>query len=252
MITLFEDREALAQAAAALFTEQAQTAVAACGRFTVLLAGGETPRLTYQLLAQEPHRSQVPWADIHFFWGDERCVPSDDPRSNALLAHTALLDHVPVRAENIHPISCDKSPQHAADAYGVELAEFFDGKSPRFDLVFLGLGDDGHTASLLPGSASLDEQLLWTAIAKRPEEDFSRVTLTATIINQAAMIVFLVAGSGKAQVLRNILCGSGHFYPAQLIQPLSGDLRWYVDSQAGSLLGELSGSLTKMETPGSN
>lgn len=239
MLEIFEDRKTLAHAAAALFAEQAQKAVAARGRFTVLLAGGETPHLTYQTLAQEPYRSSVPWGDIHFFWGDERCVPPDDPRSNALLAHTALLSHVPVRTKQIHPIHCNGSVQHAADAYGIELVDFFNGQPPCFDLAFLGLGDDGHIASLLPGSTSLQEKLRWTAVAKRPEENFSRVTLTAPIINQARLVVFLVTGSGKAQVLQTILKSSTQapIYPAQLINPQSGDLRWYVDRDAGSLLG---------------
>jgi len=238
MLKIFEDRNALAHAAAKLFAEQAKNAIAVSGRFTVLLAGGETPRLSYETLAQEPYRSSVPWGDIHFFWGDERCVPPDDPRSNALLAQVALLSHVSVRKKQIHPILSDGSPRHAADAYGLELVEFFNGQPPSFDLVLLGLGDDGHTASLLPDSASLQEKLRWTAVAKRPEENFSRVTLTAPIINQARLVVFLVSGNGKAQVLQTILNGSANepTYPAQLIQPESGDLRWYVDRDAASLL----------------
>jgi len=238
VLKIFENRKALAHAAATLFAEQAQKAIAARGRFTVLLAGGETPRLMYETLAQEPYRSSVPWGDIHFFWGDERCVSPDDPRSNALLAQVALLSHIPVRKKQIHPILSNGSPRHAADAYAIELVDFFNGKPPSFDLVFLGLGDDGHTASLLPGSTSLQEKLRWTAVAKRPEESFSRVTLTVPIINQARLVVFLVTGSGKARVLQTILSGSidAPIYPAQLIQPQSRDLRWYVDRDAASLL----------------
>ncbi len=238
MLRNFDDRVSLAHAAAELFAKQAQLAVSARGRFSVLLAGGDTPRLTYEQLSREPYRSNLPWSEMHFFWGDERCVPPDDPRSNALMAYKALLDNVPVRPEHIHPVRCDRSPQHAADVYGVELAEFFNGEAPRFDLAFLGLGDDGHTASLLPGSKALEESLHWTAVAKRAEENFSRVTMTTPIINQARLVVFLVASIGKAQVLRTILDSSADkpIYPAQLIKLRSGELWWYVDSAAGSLV----------------
>ncbi len=237
MLQIFDDRDALAQAAAALFADLAHKAVVDHDRFTVLLAGGETPRQTYQALAQEPYRSAVPWDRVHVFWGDERCVPPNDPRSNALMARQALLDLVPVRPEHIHPIRSGGSPQRAADAYGIELAEYFGWEAPCFDLVLLGLGDDGHTLSLLPGSNALDERLRWTAVAKRLEEDFSRVTLTAPIVNQAATILFLVAGGGKAKVLQHVLDDAEPPYPAQLIRPDSGDVRWFVDQGAASLMG---------------
>ena len=238
MIDVFENADALARAAAELFVVQALRAVSANGRFSVLLAGGETPRRTYHYLAQEPFRSQVPWAKSHFFWGDERCVPGDDSRNNALLARTALLDRVPVKPEHIHPIASTLLPQQAADAYQQELSAFFAGTVPRFDLVLLGLGDDGHTASLLPGSVALSERERWTAIARRPEEPFSRVTLTAPILNQAALVLFLVSGGGKAAVVREILQGGAEDppYPARLIQPLSGNVRWFVDQAAAELL----------------
>ena len=231
---IFQNREALAHAAASLFVERASKAIATRGRFAVLLAGGETPRLTYQLLSEEPYRSQVSWGDTHFFWGDERCVSPRDPRSNALLTQVALLNHVPVPRKQIHPIHCNGSAQQAADAYAIELADFFKGADPRFDLVFLGLGDDGHTASLLPGSGAIAETSRWTAVAKRQEENFSRVTLTAPIINQAETVVFLVSGGSKAAMLKNLLQGHDAAvpYPAQLIKPLSGDLRWFVDRDA--------------------
>ena len=238
MLKTFDHEDTLASGAAALFVELAQTAVAARGRFAVALSGGETPRRTYQLLAQEPYRSQVPWDGVHLFWSDERCVPRTDPRSNALMTQVALLSHVPLPRQNIHPIHCNGSAQQAADAYATELAGFFKGSAPRFDLVLLGLGDDGHTASLLPESSALQETVRWTAVAKRPEESFSRVTLTAPILNQAAVTLFLVSGEGKAVMLKNIMQGhdAPRPYPAQLIRPLSGDVRWFVDQRAASRL----------------
>lgn len=238
MIKVFADQESLARAAAELFAAQVRQAVAARRRFLVLLAGGETPRRTYQLLAQDPHRRQIPWGDVHFFWGDERCVPFDDPRSNAAMAQRALLDHLPLRPEQIHPIRCDRSPQASADRYQADLIDFFAGAAPCFDLALLGLGDDGHTASLLPGSAALEEQVNWTAVTRRREEDFSRITLTTPIINQAAVVLFLVAGADKATVLAKILNAPTEAisYPAELIRPRSGDLRWFTDCEAASCL----------------
>lgn len=238
MMDIFADRDALSLAAAELFSRIAVESVAARGKFSVVLAGGDTPRRTYDLLAQEPVRSHVPWENLHFFWGDERCVPADDPRNNALMARRALLDHVPVRPEQIHPIPCDRSPQKAAVEYEAELRGYFAKEPPRFDLVFLGLGDDGHTASLLPGSAALAEEVRWTAVTRRAGEEFCRVTLTTPILNQAALVVFLVTGPGKARVLQTIMDGSDSrpILPAQLIRPLSGDLRWLVDREAASLL----------------
>ena len=246
MIERFEDGEALARAVATLFAEQARICVHARGRFSVLLAGGETPILTYQLLAQEPFLGQIPWRDIHFFWGDERCVPSDDPRSNQLMVRTALLDHLTVCPDQIHPIACNKSPQHSADLYETELRGYFDDAPVTFDLALLGLGDDGHTASLLPGSAALAEHRRWTAVTRRVGEEFSRVTLTTPLLNRAALVLFLVTGSAKAKVLKTIMGGGDEhsMLPAQLVRPLSGDLRWFVDREAAYMLNEINSSMS--------
>lgn len=234
----FADLEALSRAAAALFAEQAKAAIATRGRFSVLLAGGETPRRTYELLAEEPLRRTIPWDRMHFFWGDERCVSAQDPLRNETMARRALLDHLGLRPDQVHPIRSDLAPEQAAADYGAELHRFFAPSPPCFDLVLLGLGTDGHTASLLPGSAALEEKVCWTAVTRRPEEPFSRVTLTAPVLNQAALVVFMVTGRDKAGVLQSILTpANGHLiFPAQLIRPLTGVLHWYVDHQAAFLL----------------
>jgi 6-phosphogluconolactonase len=234
----FADLEALSRATAALFAKQAKAAIAARGRFSVLLAGGETPRRTYELLAAEPLRSTIPWSWVHFFWGDERCVSAQDPQRNETMVRRALLDQLELRPDQVHPIRSDLAPEQAAADYGAEIDRFFAPSPPCFDLVLLGLGTDGHTASLLPGSAALEETVSWTAVTRRREESFSRVTLTAALLNQAALVVFLVAGRDKAGVLQSILTpASGHpSFPAQLIRPLTGALHWYVDCQAASLL----------------
>ncbi len=238
MIRICDDAEALSQAAAELFAAEARRAVQERGRFAVALAGGDTPQRTYELLAREPYRDQVPWQNTHVFWGDERCVPADDPRSNAGMARRALLDHVPVPPEQVHPMRCDRSPREAAVTYEALLRGFFTAGCPRFDLILLGLGENGHTASLFPGTSVLKEQQRWVAEVYLAEEGLHRLTLTAPAINQAARVVFLVAGSSKAHILRTVVEGDRDSpgIPARLINPLDGDLLWLADRAAAHLL----------------
>lgn len=238
MIEVFPDQESLSRATAELFAAEAGRAEAAHGRFAVLLAGGETPRRTYELLAEEPLRHRVPWGRVHIFWGDERCVPPEDPRSNVRMARRALLDRVPVPAGQIHPIAGDLPPRQAAAAYEAALRAFFGPELPRFDLVLLGLGADGHTASLFPCSLALDERERWTAVTQRANEEIKRITVTAPLLNRAALVVFLVTGAEKAAVLQEVLESSPepHRHPAQLVKPVHGAVRWLVDRAAARLL----------------
>ena len=234
MIQVYPDLESLSQAAAALLVMQANLAVAARGRFSVALSGGATPRRTYELLAAPPLMDQAPWDRVHVFWGDERVVPLNDPRSNARMAQEAWLDHVPIPKDQIHPLDCSQAPAAAAQQYEARLRKFFAGRPPRLDLVLLGLGDDGHTASLFPGTPALEERERWAAAVLPAGADLYRVTLTPPLINQAAMVVFLVAGKSKAGVLQEVLHGPrdpGRL-PAQLIQPQNGDLLWLTDLAA--------------------
>ncbi len=238
MIRICHDLEALSLAAAELFATEARQAVLAHGRFTVALSGGITPRRMYELLAREPFIEQVPWQSTHIFWGDERCVPADDPRNNALMACQALLDHVPVPSEQIHPMGCNSSSSEAAVAYETLLRSIFTAGCLRFDLVLLGLGENGHTASLFPGTSVLDEQQHWVGEVYVAEEGLHRLTLTAAAINQSALVVFLVSGSDKARILRKVLKESQdpRSIPAQLIKPVDGGLLWLVDRDAARLL----------------
>lgn len=240
MIWVYADLESLSRAAAGFFVQQARQAVQAHGRFSVAISGGHTPQHTYELLAQQPFRDRVPWAQAHVFWGDERCVPPDDPRSNERMARRALLDHVPIPPAQIHPIPCTQAPRQAAEEYEALLRDFFAGRPPSFDLALLGLGENGHTASLFPGTPVLEERERWVAEVHVAEQDVYRVTLTAPLINQAAVVAFLVAGAAKAQVLHEVLEGPSdpHRLPAQLIQPTSGELHWLVDQEASSLLSQ--------------
>jgi 6-phosphogluconolactonase len=238
MIRVYPDLESVSRAAAALIVAQANLAVAARGRFSLALAGGATPRRTYELLAAPPLKDQAPWDRVHVFWGDERCVPPDDPRSNARLAREAWLDRAPIPGPQIHPINCARDPAAAARDYEARLREFFAGAPPRLDLVLLGLGHDGHTASLFPGAPVLEEQERWAAAVYVADGDLHRVTLTAPFINRARLVVFLVAGGVKAQVLQDVLHGPRDpaRLPAQLIRPHPGDLLWLADQPAAALL----------------
>jgi 6-phosphogluconolactonase len=238
MTQVYPDLESLSRAAAARLVRQAEQAIAARGRFSVALSGGLTPRRTYELLGQAPWKDQGPWDRVHVFWGDERCVPLDDARSNARLAREAWLDRVPIPRGQVHPMKCGAAPAAAAARYEALLREFFGGGPPRLDLVLLGLGEDGHTASLFPGSPVLHEQQRWVAPVYVAEQDLHRLTLTATFINRAAAVAFLVAGAAKAAVVREVLQGPRDplRLPAQLIHPVSGELLWLVDEAAAAEL----------------
>jgi len=238
MIRIFDNLEDISRAAAEIFVEAAREAAAARGFFSVALSGGNTPRRLHELLAFEPFCDQIPWRKVHIFWGDERCVLPDDPRSNYRMARETLLERVALPPENIHPMRGDLPPAQAAARYAAELQQFFDPASPIFDLILLGLGDNAHTASLFPHTPVLAESTRWVADVTIPELGMSRITLTAPLINQARQVVFLVSGAAKAHALRMVLEGAYQplEYPAQLIHPSGARLRWLVDKAAGSQL----------------
>jgi 6-phosphogluconolactonase len=244
-VKIFPDPGFLAQAALEMFIERAGQSIADHGAFRVVLSGGSTPQALYKLLASEPFSERVDWARVHVFWGDERCVPPDHPDSNYLKASQALLEHVPVRKENIHRIPAENRPEQAAAAYEETLLAYFSSlldeeqrSAARFDLVLLGMGEDGHTASLFPGTAAVHETVRWVVAHYVDKLAAWRVTLTPAILNRAAAIVFLVAGEGKREALEHVLYGAEQpdRYPAQVIRPISGTLTWMVDEAAASLL----------------
>ncbi len=238
MIGIYNDYEALSHAAAGMFVQQVRQATQEKGWFSVALAGGHTPRRTYELLADPTFGNRVPWRQVHIFWGDERCVPHGDERSNTRMVRRALLDHVPVPTAQIHPIACGGAADEAAQEYEADLKAFFGDNPPQFDLIFLGLGENGHTASLFPHTPVLDEQERWVQAVHVAEQDMDRVTLTAPLINQAAAVVFLVSGESKAAVVKEVLEGGRHAHrlPAQLIRPAPGELHWLLDREAAAML----------------
>lgn len=238
MIRKLPDPEALCRAAAELFVRQAQLSVSRRQRFAVALSGGQTPRRLYEILAVPPLRDAVAWDKTHVFWGDERCVPSGDRRSNARMAREALLDQIPVPPDQIHPISCDENPAQSARQYGDLLHDFFGGGPPVFDLILLGLGEDGHTASLFPQAEILNDQTAWTASDYLKAQEMHRVTLMPAVINRARLVVFLVSGDAKAAVLKAVLTGPADplRLPAQLVRPRTGELVWLADKAAAAQL----------------
>src|SRR6266853_2437261 len=223
----------VAEAAAALITD----AVRSTGRCSLVLSGGSTPRALYTRWASG-FVDRIPWAGVHVFWGDERLVPPDDPRSNYKLAKDTLLDHVPCPAANVHPMpTSSPTPEQAAGAYETVLRRHFDSDRPRFDLVLLGLGPDGHTESLFPGSPALDERARWVLPVTAPVDPSSRLTLTMPALNAATHIFFLVTGTEKAEALDHVLTGAADVrtYPAAGIRPESDGLVWWIDRDAAAL-----------------
>jgi 6-phosphogluconolactonase len=239
-------REALFESAAEAFTRAAADAIRTSGSFKLALSGGSTPRDLYALLASDRHAARVDWSRVHVFWGDERCVAPSDPESNQRMARAALLDHVPLAASHVHAIRGDGDPPAEATRYERALREAFatptgpprSTPGARFDLVLLGLGDDGHTASLFPGSPAVREARRWAMAARGGPHATSRITLTPPVINAAAEVIFLVSGAAKAAILKRVLCGprEPEPLPAQAIQPRAGELCWLVDAAAASAL----------------
>jgi 6-phosphogluconolactonase len=235
-VEIFDDLDSLSRAAAQLFVATAGEAIEARGRFRVALSGGGTPRRTYALLAEPRMRDLIRWEAVHVFWGDERCVAPDDPRSNARMAHQALLDHVPIPAGQIHPALWKDDPRESAADYEAVLGISFAHELPRFDLIFLGMGEEGHTASLFPGSIALEEKQAWVVAV--PAKDPPRVTLTYPVLNNASNVVFLISGANKAEALQKVIEGSDAQgpLPAARVDPTHGMLRFLVDREAAARL----------------
>ena len=233
-IKIFKDSDELSQSAAEAFTTLANQAIAERGRFLVSLSGGRTPMKLYAQLANE----KVDWAHVHFFWGDERCVPVDDPGNTYGVMREIFFDKI--GTTNIHRVESELEPASAAQAYAHTLSGFADAPFdfPRFDLVLLGMGDDGHTASLFPGSQIDFETSTIAVTAQYQDRPANRVSLTPKVFNQAREIWFLVTGAGKAETLRSVIKGEKNLehLPAQRIQPINGNLVWMIDEAAGKFL----------------
>jgi len=242
-VRVFNTLETLSHEAANLFILQAQRSIAERDHFLAALNGGSTPARLFHLLAAD-HIDEVDWGKIHLFWGDERCVPPEDPGSNYGQARDAMLSRVPIPDSNIHRIKGELAPDEASRDYSLALKDFASAPLdwPRFDIVYLGMGEDGHTASLFPGSPVGMPEATMPVTANYRDRPAARVTLTPIVFNSARMIVFMAAGEKKAAPLAEVISGryDPERYPAQRIEPNDGQLIWLVDEgAAGKLPREL-------------
>jgi 6-phosphogluconolactonase len=236
-VLVFDTQEQVAQAAAERFVDYSAASIADHGSFTVALAGGSTPRRAYELLGSDEFKNRLDWPVVQLFFGDERMVPPDSPESNYRMVNDALLSRVSLPPQNVHRMNGEIAPQESAELYEAELKSFFATTAwPRFDLILLGMGDDGHTASLFPGDEALNETAKWVVVTRHPQSGQARITLTLPVINQAARVVFLVTGKKKAAPLVRILHGdaANEELPARKVTPVNGVLEWLVDRSAAS------------------
>jgi 6-phosphogluconolactonase len=238
-----------------IFSSPEEVARAAAQHFVslnpqfVALSGGSTPRVLYELLAdpREPFREQIAWGKTHFFFTDERHVPPDHPESNYRMANEALFSRVPLPVANIHRIPGERTPAEAADDYEHELQKSFGEAVPAFDVILLGLGDDGHTASLFPDSAALKETEHLVAAPWVEKLNAYRITLTLPVLNEGKSVLFLVTGTSKAEILGEIINADKRktrLFPAQTICPTSGEVSWFVDEAAARLCSRSNSSNT--------
>jgi 6-phosphogluconolactonase len=252
-VRVLPDARAIHQAAAELFAARTAAAVAARGAAFVALSGGSTPRGLHALLADPagPYRARVPWPALHVFWGDERPVPPEDPESNYRMARETLLGHVPIPAAQVHRIAGeDPDPAHAAERYAETLREAFGAHGrleagwPRFDLVLLGMGADGHTASLFPGTGAVHEATRLAVATWVPALRTHRISLTVPVLSRADTVVFLVTGADKAATLAAVLEGPAQpdRYPSQAIGARAGGPLWLVDRAAAARLAQTAGA----------
>jgi 6-phosphogluconolactonase len=237
-LRVFSNLEALSAAAAVLAIDTARRAIAERGRFLWVLSGGNTPLPLYQLLAGPTYSGQIDWARVHVFWGDERCVSPEDPENNYKQARDSLLGNVPLPPENIHRFESELDPSVAVSHYALVLRAFASPplQWPQFDLVLLGMGDDGHTASLFPGSDPNAPGPVMAVTAKYQDRPSRRLTLTANVFSSAREVMFLVSGDSKSRVLASVLFGEFHpqALPAQRIRPVSGEVVWMLDQAAAN------------------
>ena len=240
-IFIFDDPEEMAKKAVDIFIQSARKSSDSKETFNVAVSGGSTPRLMHRLLAVEPYISYMPWEILHLFWVDERCVPFHDKASNFGAAKMDMADRVPLKEQHLHPMPAEMNPPAGASKYEDELIEHFrlkPGEFPEFDLIVLGVGEDGHTASLFPGQPALEENRKMVLAVNGGTPNVNRLTITFPVINRASQVMVLISGAGKAGIVRKILQEREANLPIQRVQPKTGDLIWLLDQEAASLLSE--------------
>ncbi len=236
-IKQYPDIATLSNGLAEFIVKDMEAVLAKNDRYTIALSGGSTPKALYQMLAAN-YAANINWAKVHLFFGDERYVPFEHDDSNARMVTECLVNHVPIPAQQVHIIRTDVAPQQSAVEYQTLLHQYFDGKPHTFDLALLGMGDDGHTLSLFPGTPVVFEQQKWVSEVFVPAKDGYRITITSPVVNLAKTVVFLVAGVAKAHALNKVLNGQYEpsLVPAQIIKPVSGNLYWFIDNEAAEKL----------------
>lgn len=238
MLHIQKDPQAVAIALAEWITHTIETALQKQDRFTWVLTGGNSPKALYEMLAASPYKERIAWNRLHIFWGDERAVPFSDDRNNAKMTYEHLLSKVPVIPEQVHVMRTNIEPERSAAEYEKMLHGYFGAEGASFDLVLSGMGDDGHTLSLFPGTEVIHEKKAWVKAFYLEAQQMHRITLTAPVVNRASDVVFLAFGANKAKALYEVLEGNRNIdlYPSQVIQPAPGRLHWFVDSAAAALL----------------
>ena len=233
---IYKNPDELSRSVAAWIADTITATLKQQDRFTIALSGGSTPKALHKLLAASPYKEKIDWSKLHVFWGDERAVPFDDDRNNAKMAYDTLLKFVPIPPYHIHAMRTDIGPEESAAEYEKILHMYFDNTPLSFDLVLLGMGDDGHTLSLFPGTAAVHEEKAWTIAYFLKAQDMYRITLTKTIVNKAAKVAFLTTGANKAHALKEVQEGAYNpdLYPSQEIRPTNGELHWFVDEAAAA------------------
>ena len=235
---IYKNKEEMSEALASWMCGVIESTLKDQEYFTLVISGGSTPQLLYKTLVSDKFKDKINWSRIHIFWGDERAVPYADERNNARMAHELLISKVDIPANNVHIMRTDIEPNFATDAYRKMLHDLFDNTSTTFDLVLLGMGDDGHTLSLFPGSPIITEHKHWVNSVYNQEQEMYRITLMPKIVNRSAKIAFMVDGEKKAKMLQQVL--QGEFkpteFPSQIIKAENGELHWFVDEAAAQEL----------------
>ncbi|TAN19778.1 MAG: 6-phosphogluconolactonase [Chitinophagaceae bacterium] len=233
-----QDIDSLSQDIAEWLIEHIQKTLSDKARYALALSGGSTPKELYTLLARPPYRDQIDWKKMHIFFGDERYVPFDDDRNNGKMAYETLLRHVPIPEKQIHYFNTTFSPEQSASEYSKILHHYFDNQPDTFDLVLLGMGDDGHTLSLFPGTAVIHEDKKWVKAYFVEKLNMFRITLTVPVVIRSSAVAFLAVGEKKAATLKEVIEGnySPDKYPSQIIKPVNGNLHWFLDKAAASRL----------------
>ena len=237
---IFDDKEIMSEQLASWIAHLVQDTLKNQDYFTLVLSGGGTPKLLFEKLASGEYKNKIDWKRIHIFWGDERAVPFDDDRNNAKMAYDILINHIDVPSGQVHIMRTDIEPKLAAEEYETILHQYFDKTSNSFDLVLLGMGDDGHTLSLFPGSPIIEEHEHWVNSVYNQQQKMYRITLMPVVVNKASNIVFMVDGAKKANILQRVIEGPyiPLKLPAQIVKPSNGELSWFLDKAVAKELNQ--------------